>query len=55
VAYIERAFTLMRESAGSAALDQVAEAGALLEQLGLVVSRSRPAWRLPLRTCSRAS
>ena len=39
VAYIEGAFTLMRESANTATLDQVAEAGALLEELGLVVSR----------------
>ena len=39
VAYIEGAFTLMRESANPATLDQVAEAGALLEELGLVVSR----------------
>jgi len=39
VTYIESAFILWRESATQPALDRAAEAGALLEELGHVVSR----------------
>jgi class 3 adenylate cyclase/tetratricopeptide (TPR) repeat protein len=39
VAYIECAFVLWRESVTQATLDRVAEAGAVLEELGQVVSR----------------
>jgi len=39
VAYVEGAFMIMRDGANDAALEQVAEAGAVFEELGQLVSR----------------